>query len=75
MFFSVKAATNKYEFYADRLKKSLSGMGTDDKSLIRIVVLRSEIDLQDIKAAFKDKYGKPLYKYVKVNNAYILCII
>lgn len=44
------------EFYADRLKKAIQGAGTDDETLIRVVVMRSEVDLLDIMDVYKKKY-------------------
>ncbi|XP_037074227.1 annexin A13-like [Pollicipes pollicipes] len=53
-------AKDKIEYYADSLYDSMQGVGTDDKTLIRIVVSRSELDLGAIKAKYLDKYGKKL---------------
>ncbi|XP_062540269.1 annexin B10-like [Armigeres subalbatus] len=52
-------------FFAKRLHKAMDGVGTDDASLIRIIICRSEIDLQNIKDEFEQMYNKSLYSVVK----------
>ena len=43
-------------------------MGTDDDTLIRVMVSRAEIDMLDIRANFKRLYGKSLYSFIKVGS-------
>lgn len=64
----LQCTTNKAEFFASRLHKSMSGIGTNDKQLIRLIVTRCEIDLNDIKSAFERLYGKSLRSWIKVKN-------
>ena len=42
----------------------MKGMGTDETTLIRVVIARSEIDLEDIKDRFFDMYNKSLKKII-----------
>lgn len=61
----LRVAHNRPEFFARRLHKSMAGIGTTDKSLIRLVVTRCEIDMMDIKEEFQRYYGKSLKSFIK----------
>lgn len=53
----VKCATSKPMFFAEKLHQAMKGVGTRHKTLIRVMVSRSEIDMNDIKACYQKLYG------------------
>ncbi|KAK2823666.1 hypothetical protein Q7C36_020266 [Tachysurus vachellii] len=61
----VKCIKSKPAFFAERLYKSMKGLGTTDSILIRVMVSRAEIDMIDIKAEFLKIYGKTLNSFIK----------
>ncbi|XP_068127513.1 annexin A1-like [Hyperolius riggenbachi] len=56
----VKIAVCAPAFFAERLHDSMKGSGTRDKILIRNVVSRSEIDMNEIRENYKRMYTKTL---------------
>lgn len=43
------------------------GLGTKDKTLIRVMVSRSETDMLDIRQEYMKNYGKSLYNDISVS--------
>ncbi|XP_048586535.1 uncharacterized protein LOC5516017 isoform X2 [Nematostella vectensis] len=52
-------------YFAESLNSALNGLRTDSSLVTRIIISRSEVDLADIKAVYKDTYGKTLATEVK----------
>lgn len=51
-------------YFAERLYKSMKGLGTDDSGLIRLISSRSEIDLKYVAQAFHRNYKKNLREFI-----------
>lgn len=51
-------------YFASVLYKAMKGLGTDDDTLIRVIISRSEVDLQKIKEQFKTMYKKTLSDFI-----------
>ncbi|XP_023218157.1 annexin-B12-like [Centruroides sculpturatus] len=56
----VHSITDTWDYFAHQLNECMSGPGTNDRTLIRILVSRSEIDLEDIKRVFRKTFEKDL---------------
>ncbi|KAG5683037.1 hypothetical protein PVAND_012344 [Polypedilum vanderplanki] len=61
----VRYANNQSAFFAKCLYKSMKGIGTNDSRLIRVCVLRAEIDMMDIKDEFLKIEGKTLKSFIE----------
>ncbi|XP_068663566.1 annexin D5 isoform X2 [Aristolochia californica] len=56
----IRCAENPAKYFAKVLHKAMKGLGTDDTTLVRVVVSRTEIDMQYIKAEYEKNYKKAL---------------
>ncbi|GBN18274.1 Annexin A11 [Araneus ventricosus] len=60
---------NRPAFFARQLHEALNGPGTDDKTVIRILVSRSEIDLSDIQEWYHMKYDEDLSEAIYADTS------
>ena len=60
-----KAAQHTPSFLAERLQLAMKGLGTKDKTLVRLIVSRSEVDLVQVKEAFFRLFGQSLERWVR----------
>nr|XP_035976428.1 annexin A13-like [Halichoerus grypus] len=65
----VRCAQDQEGYFADCLYKSMKGAGTDEETLIHILMTRAEVDLQGIKAKFQEKYQKSLSDMVRSDTS------
>ncbi|XP_064383973.1 annexin A4-like [Halichondria panicea] len=61
----VKCVRDRSGYFAEALYKSMKGLGTDDRTLVRVVVTRCEVDMVQIKHKFQSKYHKTLGSFIK----------
>ncbi|CAH1119109.1 unnamed protein product [Phaedon cochleariae] len=56
---------NQPLFFAKMLNKSMKGLGTRNRQLIRLMTTRCEIDMEDIAREYEAKYGESLIDAIK----------
>ncbi|POI29755.1 hypothetical protein CIB84_006495, partial [Bambusicola thoracicus] len=61
----VKCIRSVPAYFAETLYYSMKGAGTDDDTLIRVMVSRSEIDLLDIRHEFRKNFAKSLHQMIQ----------
>jgi annexin A7/11 len=62
---AVYGIVNPSEYFATRVREAVKGLGTNDKLLMRILITRDEIDMPQIKEAYKRLYDRDLVNDVK----------
>ncbi|TNM98923.1 hypothetical protein fugu_013487 [Takifugu bimaculatus] len=65
----LKCVRSVPDYFAEVLYKSMRRAGTDDSTLMRTMVSRSELDMLDIRASFQKKYGVSLYTTIQASSA------
>ena len=66
------------ELYADKIRNSIKGLGTNNSLLSRVLVLRNEIDMDEINEYYKDKYKTDMKEDIigdTTGNFQRLCLI
>ncbi|XP_050351348.1 annexin B10 isoform X5 [Nymphalis io] len=61
----VECVENSAAWFATRLRAAMQGLGTDDRTLIRIIVSRAETDLGAVKREYERLYDKTLESEVR----------
>ncbi|CAG5116655.1 unnamed protein product, partial [Candidula unifasciata] len=61
----IKAIKNPASYFAERLFKSMKGAGTNDRTMVRAIVSRSEVDMAAIKEEFQKAYGKSVAEFIR----------
>uniref|UniRef100_A0A8C6WH97 Annexin n=1 Tax=Neogobius melanostomus TaxID=47308 RepID=A0A8C6WH97_9GOBI len=61
----VKCARSVPVYFAETLYTAMKGAGTDDDTLIRVMVTRSEVDLMDIRKDFRRLFSGSLHSMIK----------
>ncbi|XP_064200501.1 annexin A5a isoform X1 [Anguilla rostrata] len=65
----VKCTRSVPAYFAESLYHSMRRAGTDDETLIRVMVSRSEVDMLDIRAEFKRMYKQSLYNTIQEDTS------
>jgi hypothetical protein len=61
----IYAILSPSEYFAKLIYKAIKGLGTDDTTLIRVMVSRHEIDMPQIKQYYKQNYKKDMIEDIK----------
>ena len=79
-FFTVRCAQSQACYFAERLHKAISGMGTRDRCLVRLIVSHCDSDLGNIKREYEKLYGRSLAAdisviLIEIVSSFFLCFL
>lgn len=61
----IYAMISPSEYFAKKINKAVKGLGTDNTTLIRVLITRDEIDMPQIKQYYKQMYKKDMIEDIK----------
>lgn len=61
----VRCVQDKATYFAYKLHRAIHDFGFHNKTVIRILIARSEIDLMTIRKRYKERFGKSLFHDIK----------
>uniref|UniRef100_A0A8C2MP18 Annexin A10 n=1 Tax=Cricetulus griseus TaxID=10029 RepID=A0A8C2MP18_CRIGR len=61
----VRCVQDKASYFAYKLYRAIHDFGFHNKTVIRILIARSEIDLMTIRKRYKERFGKSLFHDIK----------
>ena len=67
MLSAVRVIRNKSAYFAKQLHKAMKGLGTDDNTLVRVVMSRCEVDMVQIKQEFQKLFKQTLAQWIVVS--------
>jgi annexin A6 len=65
----VRAVREPYDFFAEEFERTMKGAGTQDRNLIRLMVLHAETDLDKIAEAYFNKFQRTLEKRIQSDTS------
>ena len=65
----LKAVMDPAAYFAERLYKAMKGLGTNDKVLMRVIITRDEIDMDQIRSCYQSLYHKTLVEAVRSDTS------
>ena len=65
----IQVSLDPAEYFATRVNYAIKGVGTKDTLLIRILVTRDEIDMPQIKAAYKRLYNQDMVQAIEKDTS------
>ena len=49
-----------HELFAEKIYSAIKGLGTDEETLIRSLISRSDLDIEAVKKIYQDKYDQEM---------------